>query len=126
MKKSNFINLTLVMSTAVLVTACQRQPKQQLKGYCDPSRPDICYSQPRTGFIPYYYPMFLGSTYYDSYGRVAPAPPANSVAYRQAYSRSLNAGTIKGPSSVTSRSTSTGTASKGGFGSIGGGRAVAG
>jgi hypothetical protein len=112
MKRSSAVRLTLVASTATLFAACGREkPKQTLKGYCDPKRPEVCYNQPRAGYMPVYYPMFINGAYYDHTGRVGTAPRSGTPAYRAAQGRSV--GTTFTPS---------GPVSKGGFGSIGGGR----
>ena len=118
MKRSQTIRLTLAASAALLVGSCssREEPRQQqVRCYQDPNDPTVCTPQRHAGYIPVFFPMFYGGTYYNQYGRVAPAPPVNTPAYRAAAARSV--GTTFGAN---------GAVAKGGFGSTGLGRAVAG
>ena len=116
MKRSRTIRLTLAASAALLVGACssrEERPQQQVQCYQDPNDPSVCTPERHAGFVPLFYPMFFGGTYYNQRGRVAAAPPINSPAYRAAASRSV--GTTFGAKGAVAR---------GGFGSTGMGRAV--
>ena len=116
MKRSQTIRLTLAASAALLVGACstrEERPQQEVRCYQDPNDPSVCTPQRHAGFVPLFYPMFFGGTYYNQRGRVAAPPPVNSPAYRAAAARSV--GTTFGAN---------GAVAKGGFGSTGMGRAV--
>ena len=116
MKRSQTIRLTLAASAAILVGACssrEERPQQQVQCYQDPNDPSVCTQERRAGYMPLFYPMFFGGTYYNQRGRVAAPPPVNSPAYQAAASRSV--GTTFGPN---------GAVAKGGFGSTGRSRAV--
>jgi hypothetical protein len=117
LKRSSTIHLTLAASAAMLVASCssRTEPEQQVRCYQDPSDPSVCVPERHAGYVPLFYPMFFRGTYYSEYGRVAPAPPINSPAYRAAAARSV--GTTFGAKGPVAR---------GGFGSTGMGRAVAG
>ncbi|HEX2207363.1 MAG TPA: hypothetical protein VHG93_06750 [Longimicrobium sp.] len=100
MKKSTAIRLTLVSSMALTAAACgEERPTQTMRGYCDPANPDVCEQQPRTGYVPMYYPILWGGYYYDNRG-VARTRPGGPVAHGAPAAR----------------------VSRGGFGTIGSGR----
>jgi hypothetical protein len=117
LKRSSTIRLTLAASAAVLVASCSPdpEPEQQVRCYQDPDDPSVCVPERHAGYMPLFYPMFFRGVYYSQYGRVAPPPPINSPAYRAAAARSV--GTTFGANGAVAR---------GGFGSTGTGRAVAG
>jgi hypothetical protein len=83
LKKSTAIRLTLVSSLTVGALGCaERQPEgpqQSFKGYCDPADENRCESQPRTGYMPVFIPMYFGGYYYDSRG-VARTRPGGPIA----------------------------------------------
>jgi hypothetical protein len=115
-KRSRTVRLTLAASATLLVASCGRdEPEQQVRCYQDPDDPSVCTPERHAGYVPMFFPMFYGGRYYNQYGRVAPSPPVNSPAYRAAASRAV--GTTFGRN---------GAVAKGGFGSTGMGRAVAG
>jgi hypothetical protein len=80
LKKSTAIRLTLVSSMALGAASCgERRPTQTMRGYCDPNNPEVCEQQPRTGYVPMYYPVFWGGHYYDNRG-VARTRPGGPIA----------------------------------------------
>jgi hypothetical protein len=100
MKKSAAVQLTLVSALAASAAGCgPDRPRQSLRGYCDPARPEVCEQEPRVGYVPHYYPVYWGGYYYDSRGTARTAPGGRVV--------------TSAPRPVVSR---------GGFGGIGGGR----
>lgn len=102
LKKSSAVRLTLVSALTVGAAACSDdRPRQTLRGYCDPQRPDVCEQSPRAGFVPMYYPIYHGGYYYDSRGTARTAPGGTVV-----------------------RNAPRPTVSRGGFGSIGSGRSA--
>ena len=76
MKKSTAIRLTLVSSMALGAASCGREdrPTQTMRGYCDPNNPDVCEQQPRSGYVPMFYPIFWGGYYYDNRGMARTRP----------------------------------------------------
>lgn len=79
MKRSAAVHLTLVTSLAAGAAACgPDRPRQTLRGYCDPASPEVCVEQPRSGYVPMYYPIFWGGMYYDRRG-VARTGPGGRV-----------------------------------------------
>lgn len=117
MKRSSTIQLTLAASVAMLVASCssRSEPEQEVQCYQNPNNPSECVQERRAGYVPLFFPMFFRGMYYSQSGRVAAPPPVNSPEYRAAAARSV--GTTFGPK---------GAVAKGGFGSTGMGRAVAG
>ena len=104
MKKSTAIRLTLASTLAIGAAGCgsdDDQPRQAMRGYCDPNNEWNCDEQPRAGFVPVFVPMYWGGYYYDNRG-VARTGPGGAVV--------RNA-----PRPVVSR---------GGFGRTGAGRSV--
>ncbi|HEX8431957.1 MAG TPA: hypothetical protein VF625_11740 [Longimicrobium sp.] len=90
MKKSSVVRLTLVSAFAAGAAACSDdRPRQSMRGYCDPQRPDVCQEQPRSGFVPMFIPMYYGGMYYDNRGtaRTAPGGPVVRNAPRPVVSR---------------------------------------
>lgn len=103
MKKSTAVTLTLV--TTVALSACGRdRPEQRVAGYRDPSDTTRVSSTPRAGYVPFYFPVFVGGGYYDSRG-----------VYRR--SGAARGGTYANGSHQ-------GTTTRGGFGSTGVGRST--
>jgi uncharacterized protein YgiB involved in biofilm formation len=104
LKKSTAIRLTLVSSMAIGAASCGREerPTQTMRGYCDPNNPEVCEQQPRTGFIPMYYPIFWGGYYYDNRG-VARTRPGGPIA-RNAPAPSISRGGFGRTGSVRSGS----------------------
>jgi hypothetical protein len=81
LKKSTAIRLTLVSSLAVVPASCGQSqgPEQTVRAYCDPNDETRCESQPRTGYMPVFYPIFWGGYYYDTRG-VARTSPGGPIA----------------------------------------------
>lgn len=116
MKKSSAIHLTLTATAVALVAGCaEKRPEQRLRGYCDPKNQQVCYEQPRAGYIPMYYPMYFGGYYYNSQGYAYDRPGGTRIA--SAPKPLLNR-------SVTTSATSKGSSSRGGFGSTALGRST--
>ncbi|HEX2205483.1 MAG TPA: hypothetical protein VHG91_19385 [Longimicrobium sp.] len=106
MKKSTAIRLTLAYTFALGAAACGREeegPTQAQRGWCDPDDETQCATEPRSGYVPVFYPIWFGGYYYDSRG-VARTGPGGAVVRNAPRS------------SVT----------RGGFGRIGGSRTGAG
>lgn len=102
MKKSSAVRLTLVSALAAGAAGCaDNRPKQTMRGWCDPERPEVCEERPRTGYVPMYFPIYHGGYYYDNRG-IARTSPGGTVV----------------------RNAPRPTVSRGGFGRIGSGRAV--
>jgi hypothetical protein len=80
LKKSTAIRLTLVSSMALGAASCgESRPQQTMRGYCDPNNPEVCERQPRSGYVPMFYPIFWGGYYYDNRG-VARTRPGGPIA----------------------------------------------
>ena len=102
LKKSSAVRLTLVSALAAGAAGCaDDRPKQTMRGWCDPERPEVCEERPRTGYVPMYFPIYHGGYYYDNRG----------------YARTSPGGAIV-------RNAPRPTVSRGGFGRIGSGRGV--
>lgn len=136
MKKSSAINLTMVSTTAVLVTACGNGSDPDFRGqrptaYCNARMLEVgveqCDTRPQNGYVPVYvvedddddrsffWYGSSGHTYRSNiHGGYKP--------YRGGSYRPHSVPGYSHPSSVTTRSTPAGRVSKGGFGSIGAGR----
>lgn len=102
MKKSSAVRLTLVSALAAGAAACSDdRPRQTMRGYCDPQRPEVCDNRPRAGFVPMYFPIYHRGVYYDNRG----------------IGRT-------GPGGTVVRNAPRPTVSRGGFGRTGSGRGI--
>ena len=83
MKKSTAIRLTLASTFALGAAACGRQeeegPTQAQRGWCDPDDETQCTTEPRSGYVPVFYPHWFGGYYYDSRGVARTGPGGAAV-----------------------------------------------
>ena len=117
MKRSSQVQLTLAAGALALVTACagRDEPRQQVRCYQNPPKPEECVQERRSGYLPLYYPIFFHGRYFNQYGRQAATPPIGSPQYQAAASRA-----------VGTTFTANGPVARGGFGSTGAGRGAVG